>query len=104
MSRSKINGVKIIVKPATDNAFREGYVKVNGKVIPFEVPIIVSENDVKTIERMKEPKRVDDNGINVREIMNNLKIPQEKANRIAREGNMEKAKIRFVSKYNVQRI
>jgi len=105
MAKAKMeNGkVKIIVKPATDNADREGFVKVNGKIIPFDVPVIVEPRDVTAIERMKEPRRV--NGkTDPRAIMEQLRVSQEKANRIARLQEKENlnASVRYVNKYFVK--
>jgi len=97
------NGIKVIVKPATDNAYREGYAKANGKVIPYDVPVIVEESDLKVLERMKEPKKVNDKTIDVHKIMNDLRITQEKANRIARIQERENTgRIRYVNKYIVK--
>ena len=98
-------GIKIIVKPATDNAYKEGYAKANGKVIPFDVPVIVEQSDIKVLERMKEPKKVSNKQIDVRNIMNQMQISQEKANKIARmseKENMQNGQIRYVPKYFVQ--
>jgi len=98
--------VKVIVSPITDNAYKEGYAFVNGKVVPFDIPVILEDKDVKALERRKEPKRIDSSGVNVHELMNRMKISQEKANRIARSGmadNMDgKVKVRYVNKYNIR--
>jgi hypothetical protein len=105
-TKAKSKKVKIIVKPATDNAYKEGYAKANGKIIPFDVPVIVDENDVRVLERIKEPKRMDKNAIDVHRIMDDLQITQEKANRIARmsekEGMTGKVDVRYVPRYFVR--
>ena len=103
MAKAKTDKVKIIVRPATDNAHKEGFVKVNGKVIPFEVPMIVTEMDARAIERIKEPRAVNKD-LDPRAIMEQLKISQEKANRIAREGDIKNSGIKYVQKYYVQRV
>ncbi len=102
-AKSQDGKVKVIVKPATDNADREGFVKVNGKIIPFDIPVIVTENDVKAIERIKEPRRVNSK-TDPRVIMEQLRISQEKANRIARLQEKENlnASVRYVNKYFVK--
>jgi hypothetical protein len=102
--------VKIIVEPATDNADREGFVKINGKVIPFGVPMIVNRKDVRAIKSIKEPKKKSSTGVDVKAIMEQLQITQEKANRVAR--NMEKdgiqnpngVNIRWKNKYFVREL
>ena len=100
---AKKNGIKVIVKPATDNAYKEGYVKINGKVIPFDVTVILEERDIKAIQRIKEPKRTGNRAIDVHQIMNQMQITQEKANKIARMNkDIENAEIKFVPKYFVQ--
>jgi len=104
-TKANKKGIKIIVKPATDNAYKEGFAKANGKVIPFDVPIIVEPRDVKVLERMKEPKRITSKSIDVRQIMNQMQIPQEKANKIARmseKENMQNGQIRYTPKYFVK--
>lgn len=97
-------GIKIIVKPATDNAYRERFAKANGKVIPFDVPIIVEERDIRVLQRMKEPKKAIEERVDVHKIMNQMQISQEKANRIARTGerDMNNNGVSFVPKYFVQ--
>ena len=97
------NKIRIIVQPATDNADKEGFAKVNGKIIPFGVPVFVDKNDIKVLERMKEPRTVN-RKTDPRAIMEELRITQEKANRIARmqeRENMNKS-IRYVNKYFVK--
>ena len=97
-------GIKIIVKPATDNAYREKFAKANGKVIPFDVPIIVEERDIKVLQRMKEPKKAIQERIDVNKIMDQMQISQEKANKIARSNDkdMNSNGVSFVPKYFVQ--
>ncbi len=103
MAKAKSDKVRIIVKPATDNADREGFVKVNGKIIPFDVPVVVEPRDVAAIERIKEPRRVNSK-TDPRAIMEQLRITQEKANRIARLQEKENlnTSVRFVNKYFVK--
>jgi hypothetical protein len=105
-TKAKSKKVKVIVRPATDNAYKEGYAKANGKIIPFDIPVVVDENDVKVLESIKEPKRIDSNTIDVHRIMDDLQITQEKANRIARmsekEGMTGEVNVRYVPKYFVR--
>ena len=106
MAKTKEKRIKVIVKPATDNAYKEGYAKANGKVIPFEVPVIVNENDIKVLERIKEPKRVDKNSIDIHKIMDDLQITQETANKVAKrskeDGMTGRVDVRYVPKYFVK--
>ena len=100
--------IKIIVEPATDNADKEGYVKVNGKVFPFGIPMKATENDIRTIKNIKEPKKPTSTGVDVKAIMNQLRISQEKANKVAREydkdGINPNAQVRWKNKYFVRMI
>jgi hypothetical protein len=93
-----------IVSPRTDNAIKIPYVKVNGKIIPFDRKVEINENDLKALQGMKEPKKKG-LAIDVHQIMDNLKINQEKANRIARlqerEGMYGKGNVQFIPKYTV---
>jgi hypothetical protein len=103
MAKSKKDIIKVVVTPATDNAHRERFVKVNGKVIPFGIPFQVTENDLKALRRMKEPKK-NTRGMSVYEVMDKLKISQEKANKIMKSGDTDittESTIGFVPKYNV---
>ena len=104
MARQKKDTIKVIIKPATDNADREGYAKINGKVLPYDVPVTISERDLKTLERIKEP-RVVNRRQDPRAIMEQLRISQEKANKIARMSEKEgmgNTSMRMVNKYFVK--
>ena len=97
-------GIKIIVKPATDNAYKEKFAKANGKVIPFDVPIIVEQRDIRVLQSLKEPRKMEQKRVNVHNIMDQMQITQEKANKIARSNDrdMSTGGIQFVPKYFVQ--
>jgi len=101
MAKAKSDKVKVIVKPATDNADKEGYAKANGKVIPYDIPVIISQMDLKALERQKEPRKVNSK-LDPRAIMEQLQIPQEKANRIAKNNDIQNAKVKYVPKYFVK--
>ena len=95
----------IVVSPATDNAHKEALLKINGKRIPFGIPIKVEERDIKTIERINEQKRSTNRSLNVHQIMEDMKISQEKANRVARlseKENIGNSQISYVPKYFVK--
>jgi len=103
MAKAKKDLIKVVVTPATDNAHKERFVKVNGKVIPFGIPFQISEDDLKALKRIKEPKK-NTRGMSVYEVMDKLKISQEKANKIMRDGDSDittETSIGFVPKYTV---
>lgn len=96
--------ITVIVKPATDNAYKEGYAFANGKVIPFDVKVKLEDRDIKVLQSRREARKVDPNGVNVHELMDQLRIPQEKANAIAKSNGTHmngKVNSRRVNKYNV---
>ena len=76
-----------IVYARSNDTLREHFLKINAggmkaRVIPFDKPIPLTDEEVAAIKRMKEPvqmkKRVD-----VHEIMEKHKVPQDKANKMA---------------------
>jgi hypothetical protein len=113
-SESQVNLKKgeyiVVVTPNTDNARKANFVKVNDKTIPFGVRVILTDNDITLLRRMKDYEKAS-GAIDPREIMEQLKIPQERANKIAREAEMEyrrtgnlmngKLNARKVNMYNV---
>ena len=102
-AKTQSDKIKVIVEPATDNADREGYCKVNGKIIPYGVPYTVTQNDLKVIKRVKEHRVIREKN-DPRAIMERMQISQEKANRIARMSEKEGmgGSVRFVRKYHVR--
>ena len=97
-----------IVIPRTEDAMKEGFVRVNNKVIPFDRKVKLVKNDVEVIRRMKEPTQGSTVNISVSQIMEEYKIPQEEANKIARaraqQANSDNAigkKIMWIPKYSV---
>jgi len=95
---------KVIVNPATDNAHKEGFVKINGKIIVFGIPIELEEQDILAIKRIREPKRVD-TGVDVHKLMDQLQLPQEKVNKLLRENAdmRSRANVKYVPKYIVSK-
>ena len=104
MARTTKNTLRVVVTPATDNAYKERFLKINGKVIPFGVPVELTQNDINTVKRLKEPKRNTRNR-NVYDVMDQLKISQEKANKIMRDNQdiSQDVTIGFVPKYNISK-
>lgn len=98
------NSIRVKVIPVTDNSRRMDFVKVNNKIIPFDVPVVINEDDLKALRGLKESVRKTNDFINVRKIMDDLQISQEKANMIARmkETNEMNSSVDFVPKYYVQ--
>jgi hypothetical protein len=78
----------VVVTPNTDNARKTGFVKVNGKVIPFNVRVKINDNDLVLLRRMHEYEKTS-GAIDPREIMERLRIPQERANKVARDMESE---------------
>jgi len=101
----KTDKKRVIVNPATDNAHKEGFVKINGKIIPFGIPVLLDEQDILAIERIKEPKRID-NGVDVRQLMDQLQLPQEKVNQLLRENKdmQTNSKVKYIRKYIVSKV
>ena len=105
MARTKKETIKVVVTPATDNAHKERFVKVNGKVIAFGVPMELTQDDINAIKRLKEPKK-SSTGVDVHDIMDQLQITQEKANKILRQNKdmQNNVNIRYVNKYNISKV
>ena len=103
-SAERAAAVKCVVIPRTNDAIKEKILKVNGKVIPFDREVMLTENDIRTINGMKEPMKVEKD-VNVHEIMEKMQIPQSEANRIA-EARMRaggESSFSWVQKYTVVR-
>lgn len=105
-SRSKSKAkkqIKVKILPATDNSRKLNFAKVNGKIIPYDIPTIIDENDLKVLKGLKEPTR-QDGSINIGNIMDDLQITQEKANKIARMSETKDmtSRVKFINKYFVQ--
>jgi len=96
---------KVMVRPATDNAHKEGFIKINGKIIVFGIPMELEENDILTIQRIREPKRVD-TGVDVHKLMDQLQMPQEKVNKMLRNNPemQQNANVKYVPKYIVSKV
>jgi len=80
---------KIIVRPVESQDYKEGGAVCGSKRIPFDTPIVLSENDIKQIERQKIPAQRPKK-INPKDIMQTMQISQEKANLVARQMEQDK--------------
>lgn len=102
MAKEKIE--RFIVTPATDNAHKEPFIRINGKVIVFGIPIPLTKNDVMAIKNIKEPKRVD-TGVDVHKLMDQLKLPQEKVNKMLKSDPSMRtnSNVKYIRKYNISK-
>ena len=101
---------KYIVIPLSQQSRKEGYAICNAnsamgaKKIPFEKPILLSDEEVSALKRQREPILVDKD-INVHEIMDKHRISQAKANKLAQAIESDKSmggqRITFTPKYHV---
>lgn len=102
MAAAKKKNVYIIT-PRTDNAYKIPYVKANGKIFPLDRKVILDDNDIAVIKNYKETRAKSNLRINVNKIMDDLRIPQEVANKLAREQERRNfgGGIEFVPMYSV---
>lgn len=95
----------VIVNPRTDNADSVPFAKINGKIIPFDRKVKINHNDYIALKRMHEIRNRGKADIDVHQIMDDLKISQEKANVLAREaerqGMNSKPNIKKVPMYSI---
>ena len=86
---TKIKTRKVIIRPIESQDYKENGAVCGAKRIPFDTPLVLSENDIKVIERQKipaqRPKRIDP-----KQIMASMQITQEKANLVARQMEQDK--------------
>ena len=94
---------RYLVIPRSNEALKEKFAVANMKRVPFDVPVPLTDMEVRILKEQKEPVAMDAE-VNVHRIMEEMRIPQEEANKIAearsRGGSMGK-RIRFVNKYSV---
>ena len=94
---------KYKVIPRTDSAAKEGFIMVNGRAIKFDIPVMLADRDVQVLKGMREPMQVD-GSVDVRQIMDQMQINQEQANKIAmaRSSDPEmNRKLKFVPRFEV---
>lgn len=93
---------RYIVVPRSTEAVKEMFCTANGKRIPFDKPVVLSENDVKVLKNQKEPIKIQGE-INVQTIMDEFKVPQRQANEIAkaRERDGNGTRVKWVPRYSV---
>jgi len=100
---------KYIVYARSNDTIRERFAKVNAggmraKSIPFETPVMLTDEEVAALRRMKEPIQMKKQ-ISVAEIMEKHKVTQAKANKMAalieQNPDMGGKEISWVPKYVV---
>jgi hypothetical protein len=83
---------------------KEMYVWANGVQIPFETPLPLTDAQITTIKRQREPIQIEKT-TTVRDIMEKHQVDQAKANQmlklIAENPEQGGKKITYVSKYIV---
>lgn len=103
-SKREIKGYKVIVTPTDQRDYAEQYAVSGIKKIPYSSVVVINPLDMAQLRQQKSPIQVS-NQINVHEIMDNMRITQEKANQVARQMAAEpsmNSSFRYVPKYNIE--
>ena len=104
MATKKEERKKYLVIARSTETIKEMYAVAGTKKIPFDTPVTLTDNDLATLKRQREPIQVDKQ-VSVREIMEKHQVSQSKAQEMAKliSENPEQGgkKITFVSKYIV---
>lgn len=103
-SVEETKGLRVIITPTDTRDYAEEYAVSGVKKIPYGKPVIIGPNDMAQLKQQRHPIQIS-NKINVHEIMDTMRISQEKANQVARqmanEPDMNKS-FRYVPKYNIE--
>jgi hypothetical protein len=98
---------RYIILPRNQETYEEKFAFANGKKLPFETPVTLDQNDVRTLENQKEPFKTDSQ-MTVFDIMDKYQVPQEKAVAIlkaqAEHPELGTQTIKWRSKYLVQAV
>jgi hypothetical protein len=98
---------KYIVIARSNETLKEQYAVAGVKKVPFDTPVVLTDREVASLERQREPIQVEKQ-ISVHEIMEKHKVTQVKANEIAKmiaaDPSQGGKKITFVKKYVIQRV
>ena len=70
-----------MIIPRSQSTYEERFAIANGKRLPFEVPLRLSQKDVDTLQGQKEPFQVD-NIMTVPDAMEKFSCDQQKASEI----------------------
>ncbi len=96
---------KYMIIPRSQKTYEERYAIANGKKLPFEVPLVLSQKDVKTLEGQKEPFQVD-NIMTVPDAMEKFQCDQKQASEIVAAQSTHKeiggTTIKWRAKYILQ--
>jgi len=96
---------KYVIIPRSNDALKEKFAIANGKRLPFDTPLVLNKNDVLALEHQKEAIQGDPE-VNVYKIMEEMKIPQAEANKIAQARSSQTgmgSTIQWVKKYSVHK-
>ena len=95
---------KYLVIARSPDTMKELTAFANGKHIPFDTPVYLTEKQINSLKRQREPIQIEKQ-ISVREIMEKHQVNQTKANEmaklIAQDPNQGGKKIQYVAKYIV---
>ena len=95
---------KYIVIARSTDTMKEVYAFANGRKIPFDTPVPLTDSQIASLKRQKEAIQIEKQ-ISVREIMEKHQVSQTKANEMAKliADNPDQGgkKIQYVSKYIV---
>ena len=95
---------KYLVIARSTETMKEMYAWANGVKVPFETPVALSDVQVSTLKRQREPIQIEKN-TTIRDIMDQHQVDQGKANAMLKliQENPDQGgkKITYVSKYIV---
>jgi len=69
---------RYMIIPRNQDTYDEKYAIANGRKVPFEVPITLSQKEVDSLEHQKEAFQVD-NQLTVMDAMDKYQVDQKKA-------------------------
>ena len=101
IKQDKVYVVRVI--PTSNDTYDEQFAIVNGLKVPFEVPVKLTERQIKILEAQKEPYSAKKK-MNVFELMDKMKISQEKANALMRatDANEMGSEVKWRNKYVIK--
>jgi hypothetical protein len=106
-AKADMKAGRYIIIPRDQNTYNEKFAVVNGRKLPFEVPVMLKENDVKAVEHQKEPFQVD-NQMTIYDVMDKFQVDQSKAAEIvqaqATHPEIGGKTIKWRSKYILQAV
>ncbi len=98
---------RYMIIPRNQDTYDEKFCIANGKRLPFEVPVSLSQRDVETLEKQKEPFKADST-MTIYDVMDKYSVPQEQAVKIleaqSKHPELNESTIKWRAKYIVQSI